>query len=79
MFLRSSLEMSVSFVFLFGFMYCSPLFISLLFYHFSGGVASAAGKFSPFFQKYVRAFLNLSKMGRIIKELNDIIFGGFFS
>jgi hypothetical protein len=50
-----------------------------LFYHFFGAAASGTENFSPIFQKCVRDFLNLSKRGRIIEWLNDIIFGGSFS
>ena len=79
MFLRSSLEMSVSFVFLFGFMYCSSPHPSPLFYHFPGGVASAAAEFFTHLSKICARLLEFVEKGAYNKEVNDIIIGGSFS
>ena len=52
---------------------------SPLFYHFPGGVASAAAEFFTHLSKICARLLEFVEKGAYNKEVNDIIIGGSFS
>ena len=52
---------------------------SHLFYHFPGGVASAAEEFFTHLSKICARLLEFVENGAYNKEVNDIIIGGSFS